>query len=169
MLFISLSSKHALVAVTRVPSSASSRRNSPDRDANGAPGRSRTCDPRFRKPMLYPAELRARMEKQSILPRWMTCRVRRGKHWLHTSVTAAQYLSTTWRFSPSSRDLPVQRHQLDQERDADQCSRRAASRVDRRVRGAARSRAGRRRSGPAGRLVIASRCISRLSVPYSSA
>ena len=26
----------------------------------GAPGRSRTCDPRFRKPMLYPAELRAR-------------------------------------------------------------------------------------------------------------
>jgi hypothetical protein len=25
----------------------------------GAPGRSRTCDPRFRKPMLYPAELRA--------------------------------------------------------------------------------------------------------------
>ena len=25
-----------------------------------APGRSRTCDPRFRKPMLYPAELRAR-------------------------------------------------------------------------------------------------------------
>ena len=26
----------------------------------GAPGRSRTCDPRFRKPVLYPAELRAR-------------------------------------------------------------------------------------------------------------
>ena len=25
----------------------------------GAPGRTRTCDPRFRKPMLYPAELRA--------------------------------------------------------------------------------------------------------------
>jgi hypothetical protein len=25
----------------------------------GAPGRSRTCDPRFRKPVLYPAELRA--------------------------------------------------------------------------------------------------------------
>ena len=25
-----------------------------------APGRTRTCDPRFRKPMLYPAELRAR-------------------------------------------------------------------------------------------------------------
>ena len=25
----------------------------------GAPGRTRTCDPRFRKPVLYPAELRA--------------------------------------------------------------------------------------------------------------
>jgi hypothetical protein len=28
-------------------------------EKDGAPGRSRTCDPRFRKPMLYPAELRA--------------------------------------------------------------------------------------------------------------
>jgi hypothetical protein len=27
--------------------------------ANGAPGRTRTCDPRLRRPMLYPAELRA--------------------------------------------------------------------------------------------------------------
>jgi hypothetical protein len=26
----------------------------------GAPGRSRTCDPRIRSPMLYPAELQAR-------------------------------------------------------------------------------------------------------------
>gem|GEM_PF-1907746 len=28
-------------------------------DNNGAPGRTRTCDPRLRRPMLYPAELRA--------------------------------------------------------------------------------------------------------------
>ena len=28
---------------------------------NGAPGRARTCDPRLRRPVLYPAELRARM------------------------------------------------------------------------------------------------------------
>jgi hypothetical protein len=27
--------------------------------ADGAPGKARTCDPRFRKPVLYPAELRA--------------------------------------------------------------------------------------------------------------
>src|SRR3989454_2560802 len=27
---------------------------------NGAPGRSRTCDPRIRSPMLYPTELQAR-------------------------------------------------------------------------------------------------------------
>jgi hypothetical protein len=27
--------------------------------ADGAPGRTRTCDPRLRRPMLYPAELRA--------------------------------------------------------------------------------------------------------------
>ena len=27
---------------------------------NGAPGRIRTCDPRLRRPMLYPTELRAR-------------------------------------------------------------------------------------------------------------
>ena len=32
----------------------------------GAPGRSRTCDPRFRKPMLYPAELRARGKRNII-------------------------------------------------------------------------------------------------------
>ena len=28
---------------------------------NGAPCTTRTCDPRFRKPMLYPAELRAQL------------------------------------------------------------------------------------------------------------
>lgn len=28
-------------------------------DYNGAPGRTRTCGPRLRRPMLYPAELRA--------------------------------------------------------------------------------------------------------------
>src|SRR5687767_11171067 len=33
-------------------------------DLIGAPGRSRTCDPRFRKPVLYPAELRAREEQK---------------------------------------------------------------------------------------------------------
>ena len=31
----------------------------PDRVADGAPGRARTCDPRLRRPVLYPAELRA--------------------------------------------------------------------------------------------------------------
>ena len=29
----------------------------------GAPGRTRTCDPRLRRPMLYPAELRARITR----------------------------------------------------------------------------------------------------------
>jgi hypothetical protein len=29
-------------------------------DSHGAPGRIRTCDPRLRRPLLYPAELRAR-------------------------------------------------------------------------------------------------------------
>jgi hypothetical protein len=29
--------------------------------ANGAPGRTRTCDPRLRRPVLYPTELRAHM------------------------------------------------------------------------------------------------------------
>src|SRR6476620_10472706 len=32
----------------------------------GAPGRSRTCDPRFRTPVLCPAELRARENVDSI-------------------------------------------------------------------------------------------------------
>jgi hypothetical protein len=31
--------------------------------ATGAPGRTRTCDPRLRRPMLYPAELRAHPER----------------------------------------------------------------------------------------------------------
>ena len=30
-------------------------------ERNGAPGRTRTCDPRLRRPMLYPPELRARV------------------------------------------------------------------------------------------------------------
>ena len=30
--------------------------------AFGAPGRTRTCDPRLRRPLLYPAELRAQIE-----------------------------------------------------------------------------------------------------------
>jgi hypothetical protein len=30
------------------------------RAKTGAPGRARTCDPRLRRPMLYPTELRAR-------------------------------------------------------------------------------------------------------------
>jgi hypothetical protein len=29
-------------------------------DLSGAPGRTRTCDPRLRRPLLYPTELRAR-------------------------------------------------------------------------------------------------------------
>jgi aryl sulfotransferase len=32
--------------------------HSPHFERLGVPGRTRTCDPRFRKPMLYPAELR---------------------------------------------------------------------------------------------------------------
>src|SRR5580658_2501530 len=32
--------------------------------AAGVPGRTRTCDPRLRRPMLYPPELRARPEKR---------------------------------------------------------------------------------------------------------
>ena len=32
-----------------------------------APGRSRTCDPRFRKPVLYPAELRALVSRTASL------------------------------------------------------------------------------------------------------
>ena len=34
-------------------------RNRPDRRLHGTPGRIRTCDPRLRRPLLYPAELRA--------------------------------------------------------------------------------------------------------------
>src|SRR5947208_10416680 len=30
---------------------------------SGAPGRTRTCDPRLRRPVLYPPELRARMQE----------------------------------------------------------------------------------------------------------
>ncbi len=37
--------------------------------ASGAPGRTRTCDPRLRRPMLYPAELRARPQEASKPPR----------------------------------------------------------------------------------------------------
>lgn len=32
--------------------------------ANGAPGRSRTCDPRLRRPLLYPTELRAHSDPE---------------------------------------------------------------------------------------------------------
>jgi hypothetical protein len=53
----------ALPTELRPPSSRPSinrlRRCSPTRRADGAPGRTRTCDPRLRRPMLYPAELRA--------------------------------------------------------------------------------------------------------------
>src|SRR5262245_8701472 len=36
------------------------RRSSPERRAkSGAPGRARTCNPRLRRPVLYPIELRA--------------------------------------------------------------------------------------------------------------
>jgi hypothetical protein len=34
--------------------------NIPGRNKSGAPGRTRTCDHRLRRPVLYPAELRAR-------------------------------------------------------------------------------------------------------------
>src|SRR6187200_1422720 len=39
---------------------ASSRITSPRRDPRNAPDRIRTCDLRFRRPTLYPTELRAR-------------------------------------------------------------------------------------------------------------
>ena len=42
----------------------------------GAPGRSRTCDPRLRRPVLYPTELRAR-EECSIVPHQLDCGDRR--------------------------------------------------------------------------------------------
>src|ERR671925_568787 len=45
---------------TLTPHLAVARLYSARAEADGAPGRSRTCDPRFRKPVLYPAELRAR-------------------------------------------------------------------------------------------------------------
>ena len=32
----------------------------------GAPGRTRTCDPRLRRPVLYPTELRARAEASTV-------------------------------------------------------------------------------------------------------
>ncbi len=35
---------------------------------SGAPGRTRTCDPRLRRPMLYPAELRAQSASHIVLP-----------------------------------------------------------------------------------------------------
>jgi putative transposase len=38
-------------------------RNRPSR--TGAPGRTRTCDPRLRRPVLYPTELRARAEPRT--------------------------------------------------------------------------------------------------------
>jgi hypothetical protein len=37
------------------------------RSAYGAPGRTRTCDPRLRRPMLYPAELRAQGPRNKLL------------------------------------------------------------------------------------------------------
>jgi hypothetical protein len=37
--------------------------------ATGAPGRTRTCDPRLRRPMLYPPELRAPFYKQRLISR----------------------------------------------------------------------------------------------------
>jgi hypothetical protein len=36
--------------------------DSPFLAGNGAPGRTRTCDPRLRRPVLYPTELRAHIE-----------------------------------------------------------------------------------------------------------
>ena len=35
---------------------------------SGAPGRTRTCDPRLRRPVLYPTELRARKVSLSVAP-----------------------------------------------------------------------------------------------------
>src|SRR3954469_346188 len=37
------------------------REDSGTRTTGGAPGRTRTCDPRLRRPVLYPTELRAHM------------------------------------------------------------------------------------------------------------
>ena len=48
-----LSYAHHKTFVPAAPSSAARR------TVNGAPGRNRTCNPRLRRPMLYPVELRA--------------------------------------------------------------------------------------------------------------
>ena len=48
------------------PVSGERHRDSASNSAiNGAPGRSRTCDPRIRSPMLYPTELRAHWREPS--------------------------------------------------------------------------------------------------------
>ena len=45
------------------------RRSSPERRAkSGAPGRTRTCDPRLRRPVLYPTELRAHTMRSLTVP-----------------------------------------------------------------------------------------------------
>src|SRR4249919_530817 len=49
---------------------------------SGAPGRTRTCDPRLRRPMLYPAELRARSRSNNsrrVEMRPRGCRSGRGE------------------------------------------------------------------------------------------
>ena len=45
---------------------------------NGAPGRSRTCDHRLRRPVLYPTELRAHSRMGDYLTRAWTSSVGRG-------------------------------------------------------------------------------------------
>src|SRR3954467_9113641 len=45
----------------RVVDALASRNAIDVRRISGAPGRTRTCDPRLRRPVLYPTELRARM------------------------------------------------------------------------------------------------------------
>lgn len=44
---------------------------------NGAPGGSRTHDPRLRKPILYPSELRAHFEEALIIGK-KPCQVKHG-------------------------------------------------------------------------------------------
>src|SRR5437870_7447214 len=66
----------------------------------GAPGRSRTCDPRIRSPMLYPTELQARHA--------LTI------HWPVPAVRLSGYFPVGWASPPAAR----RRHGDDPARDA---------------------------------------------------
>jgi hypothetical protein len=51
----------------------------------GAPGRIRTCDPRIRSPLLYPAELQALESNAAVGRRWPAKSGRRGSNPRHSA------------------------------------------------------------------------------------